>query len=177
MLALVAAPASAIVYNVNVGDATLGAVGFIQTDGVIGAVGAGNIVDWEFALSDNGSSFFLDGTTNSQLLYTGGMTATATGLFFDFSGTGLALLQNPFTGSGINFIRFTGNAVCGGSTNRISITVGTFRDGISQSGVVQIGTAGGGGVIPEPATWAMLIAGFGLVGSALRRRRPVIATA
>jgi uncharacterized repeat protein (TIGR03803 family) len=30
---------------------------------------------------------------------------------------------------------------------------------------------GGGGVIPEPATWAMLIAGFGLVGGAMRRRR------
>lgn len=28
-----------------------------------------------------------------------------------------------------------------------------------------------GGVVPEPATWAMLIAGFGLVGGALRRRR------
>ncbi|WP_448582693.1 PEPxxWA-CTERM sorting domain-containing protein [Thermaurantiacus sp.] len=27
--------------------------------------------------------------------------------------------------------------------------------------------------IPEPASWAMLIAGFGLVGSALRRRAPV----
>jgi hypothetical protein len=24
--------------------------------------------------------------------------------------------------------------------------------------------------VPEPATWAMLIAGFGLVGGALRRR-------
>lgn len=27
--------------------------------------------------------------------------------------------------------------------------------------------------VPEPATWAMLIAGFGLVGAAVRRRRPV----
>jgi hypothetical protein len=29
----------------------------------------------------------------------------------------------------------------------------------------------GVGIIPEPATWAMLIAGFGVVGGALRRRR------
>jgi hypothetical protein len=29
------------------------------------------------------------------------------------------------------------------------------------------------GVIPEPATWAMLITGFGLVGSAMRRRRGI----
>jgi hypothetical protein len=28
--------------------------------------------------------------------------------------------------------------------------------------------------VPEPATWAMLIAGFGLVGSAIRRRRAVV---
>lgn len=29
-----------------------------------------------------------------------------------------------------------------------------------------------GGVIPEPATWGLMIAGFGLVGLAARRRRP-----
>jgi hypothetical protein len=29
--------------------------------------------------------------------------------------------------------------------------------------------------VPEPATWAMLIAGFGLVGSAMRRRRTAVA--
>ncbi len=31
------------------------------------------------------------------------------------------------------------------------------------------------GTVPEPAAWAMMISGFGLVGSALRRRRAAIA--
>jgi hypothetical protein len=35
----------------------------------------------------------------------------------------------------------------------------------------------GGPKLPEPATWAMLIAGFGLVGTAVRRRRAVSALA
>jgi hypothetical protein len=34
---------------------------------------------------------------------------------------------------------------------------------------------GGGGAVPEPASWAMLIAGFGLVGAVARRRRVVTA--
>lgn len=32
-----------------------------------------------------------------------------------------------------------------------------------------------GAVVPEPASWAMLVAGFGLLGSALRRRRRCVA--
>ncbi|MEI6485283.1 MAG: PEPxxWA-CTERM sorting domain-containing protein [Sphingomonadales bacterium] len=34
----------------------------------------------------------------------------------------------------------------------------------------------GGGAVPEPATWAMLVTGFGMVGS-MRRRRPAIVAA
>jgi hypothetical protein len=33
------------------------------------------------------------------------------------------------------------------------------------------------GVVPEPATWAMMIAGFGFVGAAMRRRRRIAAAA
>lgn len=39
------------------------------------------------------------------------------------------------------------------------------------------GGGGGGGAVPEPATWATLIAGFGLTGAAMRRRRATAAVA
>jgi PEP-CTERM motif len=40
----------------------------------------------------------------------------------------------------------------------------------NQSQVFLLGGGAGGGV-PEPATWAMMIMGFGMIGAALRRRR------
>jgi hypothetical protein len=33
----------------------------------------------------------------------------------------------------------------------------------------------GGGAVPEPASWALMISGFGLAGAALRRRRTAVA--
>jgi hypothetical protein len=38
------------------------------------------------------------------------------------------------------------------------------------SAVVGVGTTGGGGGIPEPTTWVVMIAGFGLLGTLMRRR-------
>ena len=38
---------------------------------------------------------------------------------------------------------------------------------------VSFAAAGGG--VPEASTWAMLIAGFGLVGAAMRRRSAALA--
>ncbi|HLZ76839.1 PEPxxWA-CTERM sorting domain-containing protein [Phenylobacterium sp.] len=34
--------------------------------------------------------------------------------------------------------------------------------------------ANGGGAVPEPASWALMIGGFGLAGAALRRRRKIV---
>lgn len=55
----------------------------------------------------------------------------------------------------------------------------TFEDGILRFKLVgEPHTApGGGGAVPEPSTWAMLILGLGLTGSALRRRRALPARA
>ena len=46
----------------------------------------------------------------------------------------------------------------------------------SASGVFLAGEPGVGGV-PEPASWAMLIAGFGLVGATMRKRRMAVVSA
>ena len=76
-------------------------------------------------------------------------------------------------------------ATCGfGHTGALGI--GDTPDGVSwtsKSGVLfstleQPGTPGGGvGGVPEPATWAMLIVGFGAVGVAARRRHALRVTA
>ncbi|MFQ3596077.1 MAG: PEPxxWA-CTERM sorting domain-containing protein [Sphingomonadaceae bacterium] len=64
-----------------------------------------------------------------------------------------------------------------GQTYRIAMfnfgnVSGTSGASLSGSASAQIAwEITGGGVIPEPGTWALLIAGFGLVGVAARRRR------
>lgn len=53
--------------------------------------------------------------------------------------------------------------------NDLGIFIG---DQIAGYNIVQPGIVAG---VPEPAAWAMLIAGFGVVGAAQRRRRAVVA--
>ena len=76
-----------------------------------------------------------------------------------------------------------GNTLSAGEAHGIIQFVGSF-DSISfvsnrvefWSGLT-VGVEGfeNGSVVPEPATWAMFIAGFGLVGAAVRRRRAAAA--
>ena len=45
------------------------------------------------------------------------------------------------------------------------------RGGASGLAAITFGAAPPAGAVPEPATWAMMIGGFGLAGGALRARR------
>lgn len=59
--------------------------------------------------------------------------------------------------------------------------LGVFDDGVFENSVGSnrnlAGTwTGGGPAVPEPATWAMMLAGFGGLGAAMRSRRRTVAT-
>jgi hypothetical protein len=65
-------------------------------------------------------------------------------------------------------------SLTGLNLNGSSHTIQFFQDLGGWTFVSEIdflGTA----AVPEPGTWALMIAGFGLAGAALRRRRTVLA--
>lgn len=52
---------------------------------------------------------------------------------------------------------------------------GAAAGNTSIDNLVAVTNEGGGNAVPEPATWALMIGGFGLAGAALRRRRALVA--
>lgn len=167
--------ASPITYNVarTIG---LGSVtGFIETDGSLGVLGAGNFVDWSLLLNDGTFTYTITGplSGNNSVAFVQGAdtTATATQLLFDFSGfdNGLLLFQNGlFSGNTYYCDGTAGNFACfSGETVVANNVFATFQNA-SRSGNVVIGTAGSS--VPEPGTLMMF--GSGIVGLAgiLRRR-------
>lgn len=83
-----------------------------------------------------------------------------------FEISSLAPIDTP---GGFNEFRFRGI-----SNDDDTLIYGLRFEG---SYILATGTSDGvpPGGVPEPATWAMLILGFGLVGAAARRRRPLAA--
>ena len=66
--------------------------------------------------------------------------------------------------------------IAGGSAYPRIIDFRRFREIADAAGALLLGAcnyglSGGGGFVPEPSTWTMLILGFGLVGLAARRFR------
>lgn len=57
------------------------------------------------------------------------------------------------------------------SITRVVVAPGSFNDWVGVDNIVYQPAAAG--AVPEPAGWAMMIAGFGLVGFTMRRRQSV----
>jgi hypothetical protein len=96
----------------------------------------------------------------------GGMTVTGT--FAD-----LTTVSTSFdVGASFQSRQFAGftNLIAVTFAEREQVGFGAYGIGVDNIVIDQA-------VVPEPATWAMMIAGFGLVGAGLRRRKAAIAFA
>jgi hypothetical protein len=145
----------------------------ITTDGTLGTLSAPNFLGYTLSINGVNSS----GTgVYSGFGGNGAASATATALSFDFSLvvggiTALVFFDNNsylcFLGAGTGCVGEPTPAVSFGNFSDSS-----FGSYDPRSGVQVIATSG---AVPEPASWAMLIAGFGLTGAAMRRRKAVVA--
>jgi hypothetical protein len=61
---------------------------------------------------------------------------------------------------------------CGSTQQWASLSTASGQNGAVQITLTAGDISGGGvGAVPEPATWAMMIVGFGIVGGSMRYRR------
>ncbi len=95
---------------------------------------------------------------------------------FPFSITGRPGL-NITQGLGVNPAIRCGlyNQICGTNYRSFNLGSGSYTKGFYTGGG---GGVGGGGVgsVTEPASWALLMVGFGIAGTAMRRRRDTVAS-
>jgi hypothetical protein len=179
---MVAAPASAsIVVNggFEAGDFSgwtqFGNAGFTSVGGVFGGImpAEGDFHAW-FGPIDTPGGITQTLTTVAGTEYSVGFSLARTGFannnFFSasFGDTLLVELTN-WPASIYQDFGFTVTA--GGGSTPLTFTFRNNPNFFLLDAVSVTAVNGGGAVIPEPATWAMMIAGFGLVGATARRRR------
>jgi hypothetical protein len=88
-----------------------------------------------------------------------------------FNGTSIGQLNSNTANNAFQEVRLFNFAVASGllqANNTVTFTT-DGGDGYSVDYVALLGTVGG--AVPEPATWGMMMVGFGIAGASLRRRR------
>jgi len=92
-------------------------------------------------------------------------------------GTGVFATLNV-TGTPLGFTQFAGPSLFALVGSKPAFFVGTFNltSIVSGSSTIRISEVAAPAV-PEPASWAMMVGGLGLVGAAMRRKRLAVAFA
>jgi PEP-CTERM motif len=132
-----------------------GTVGNQMIDAFTAADFSNFLVDGFVSAADpDGAGFFTAAFNPPSSTTTTGRSATGVTLQTNFGINGL--MDNEISATYIF------------RTNATQFTAGTFGviDGSSYSGIAFAPTS----AVPEPASWALMLLGFGVVGSALRRR-------
>lgn len=99
---------------------------------------------------------------------------------FDLGDVGRTTLTASYGNTAVtlfgDFVGTSGNQAFAGFTSATPFTKVTINN--TESGdVVYFDNIRFGAAVPEPATWAMMLVGFAMVGAAVRRRRGTIAVA
>jgi hypothetical protein len=148
----------------------------ITTDGATGVLSTSDITNWNIDITDTSGNFDLN-PGNSQVEDLGlDLSATSTHLIFDFSSTGFLLFESTVLHDSGPFWCATGGAA--DCWNQVTEGIGVsteFGDTAIENEVRTdrniIATA-----VPEPATWALMLGGFAMIGGMLRRRAQPLRT-
>ena len=82
-------------------------------------------------------------------------------------------LDNPGYAANLGFLNFIGAIDTSSTFSKVTFYGDGFGEYLVAGGTIRYATLdiGSVGGVPEPATWAMMIIGFGGAGAMLRRRR------
>src|SRR6478735_7329484 len=140
---------------------------FNGTTGVFGndRVAGGNFDDTIPLAGLAPGAYLISGTISSTY-------QTANKVLQDIDFTSVSLNGSPFdiVSTGRFEIR-TVTDILSNTTNQLRIA-GLSGDNASYSGTINVARLARIASVPEPASWAMMVGGFALVGAALRRRHP-----
>ncbi len=148
--------------------------GTITTNGTIGALQSSDILSYNLQVNDNLRPIYdVNLTPANSGIYMdigNGLIGGATSLSFDFSKAGAVfVIQGTLHGFSSGFQYFCFQATSGPCATGETIVPDYYAvDGVLASGLT--GTVPLNGT-PEPATWAMLLLGFGGLGAVARSRR------
>jgi len=143
------------------------------------AAQAASALDFQTAAGSSFTEYFTitPTTTNTLVLSVSGLAAQYSALSFEILSTLPTVTATLKTGNlvgAFNDIRNSGYVLTGGTPYTLKVTGITKAAPPGVFGIVAINTLNGTvSPVPEPESYAMLLAGLGLVGTIARRRMKV----